>query len=115
MNNAKNENNANEGKPVRAIWQIANEIRAELAKAGKPCPVPAKPYLDGMLALDKVTDNYGFDSAHMIIAYFLGNSKAWKGENANKLKNELRRMIGQKETTPKKKKASSETAEQDSL
>lgn len=86
--------------PPRPLWRIAQDIDAEwVDKNGKPAVwFGAVPYLEAMRDLDKITDSYGADSAKTIVAYFLGNSAQWKGPVAKETKNELRRMIGQKES-----------------
>jgi hypothetical protein len=75
--------------PVRPLYEIAAEIR----KDWKPVNYAAKPYLDAMETLDKITDNYGMDSGTMIVAYFLGNAGTWKGEKAREIKKELNAML----------------------
>ena len=39
-----------------------------------------------MFSLRDINDKYGQDSARGIVAYFLSNAGAWKGENAKKIK-----------------------------
>jgi hypothetical protein len=75
--------------PVRPIYEISREIR----KDWKAVYFGAKPYLDVMSGLDKVTDNYGMDSAKMIINYFLSNASTWRGEVAKRIKTELKAMV----------------------
>ena len=53
----------------------------------------AKPYLDAMLSLNSVNDNYGFDSGKSIVLYFLSNASQFKGEKAKELKAELKSLI----------------------
>ena len=76
---------------MRPIYEIASDIR----KDWKPVSPYAAPYLDAMDSLDKITDVFIFDSASSIIAYFLSNATTWKGENARRIKQELRDMIKQ--------------------
>ena len=73
----------------RPIYQIATEIQ----KDWKNVNYAAKPYLEAMLSLDKIEDNYGADSGSGIVAYFLGNATSWKGEAARKIKKELNDML----------------------
>ena len=74
---------------VRPIYEIANEIRTDWNKVH----FGAKPYLDAMRTLDKISDSYGMDSAKSIIAYFLANAGTWRGETAKRVKLELNKMI----------------------
>lgn len=75
------------------LSQLAGEIRRDWSKQGKGVNFAAKPYLDAMHSLDKVTDNYGLDSGRSIVAYFLGNAGTWKGEIAKAIKKELNKRI----------------------
>ena len=75
--------------PVRPIYEIANEIRTDW----KAVNYGAKPYLDAMRTLDKISDSYIMDSAKSIIAYFLANASTWRGETAKRVKLELNKMI----------------------
>ena len=67
-------------------------IAAEIRKDWKKPYFGAVPYLNAMMCLDKITDNYGLDSAKMIVLYFLGNAGTWKGETARRIKKELNAM-----------------------
>lgn len=68
-------------------------IAAEIRKDWKKPYFGAVPYLNAMMCLDKITDNYGFDSAKSIVLYFLGNAGTWKGETARRIKKELNAMV----------------------
>jgi hypothetical protein len=78
------------GTQTRPIHEIAREILQDW----KPVYFGAKPYLEAMLELDKVSDSYGEDPGSMILAYFLSNARGWKGEKAKAIKTELKKMIG---------------------
>jgi len=80
---------------TRPLYKIAQEIGTDwkaTAKNGK-IYFGAVPYLNAMLTLDKITDNYGFDSGRSIVAYFLANAQTWKGETARRVKKELNAML----------------------
>jgi hypothetical protein len=79
----------------RPLYEIANEIRKNWTKAnsGSALYFGAVPYLDAMSSLDKMSDNYGMDSARSIVAYFLANASTWKGETARNIKKELNAML----------------------
>jgi|SRR5271154_1768352 len=77
------------GVQTRPIHEIAREI----AQDWKPVYFGAKPYLEAMMDLDKISDSYGQDSATSIIAYFLSNATRWKGEKAKAIKVELKKMV----------------------
>lgn len=75
-------------KEFRSIAVIANEIRNDW----KPVNFAAKPYLEAMQSLDKVTDSFGVESPKSIILYFLCNASQWRGEKARAIKKELNEM-----------------------
>ena len=78
---------------TRPIYQIAADIKTEWSKVGKGVNFAAKPYLDAMLTLDKITDYYMFDSADSIVRYFLCNASSFKGVRAKELKAELKSLL----------------------
>ena len=75
----------------RPLYAIASEIRKDW---GSKINFGAKPYLDAMSSLDKVTDNYVMDSGKSIIIYFLSNATTWRGETTKRIKAELKTMAG---------------------
>lgn len=87
---------------ARPLSQIAREIRSdmlEIAQSGKtPKSVKERfpyawPYLEAMLDLYHVNDNYGADSGVSVVLYFLSNASTWHGENAKRLKAELKALL----------------------
>jgi hypothetical protein len=72
----------------RPIHQIASEIRKTWAKPY----FGAVPYLEAMRTLNTITDRYFEDSAESIILYFLANAQTWRGEDAKRIKAELKAM-----------------------
>lgn len=81
--------------PVRPLYEIAREIRQNWKKSisGTDLNYAAKPYLEAMETLDKISDRYIMDSASSIVAYFLGNASTWRGETAKRVKAELNQML----------------------
>lgn len=73
----------------RPLYEIAKEIRKTWAKVY----FGAVPYLDAMRSLDKITDSYGQDSGKYIVLYFLSNAATWRGEDAKRIKAELKGMV----------------------
>lgn len=73
----------------RSLRTIAMEIKKEW----NPVNHAAKPYLLAMSTLDKMTDQYGMDSAYSIVQHFLSNSSTWRGEAARRIKAELKQML----------------------
>ena len=74
---------------MREINTIARDIRNNW----KNINYAAKPYLDAMMQLNTIQDNYYQDSAYSIIIYFLANANSWRGDIARQIKKELRDMI----------------------
>jgi hypothetical protein len=72
--------------PKRPLYEIANEIRQDWKKVY----FGAVPYLDALSCLTNVTDNYGYDDGKSMILYFLSNATTWRGENAKRIKAELK-------------------------
>lgn len=74
---------------VRPLYEIAREIR----RTWKNVYFGAVPYLDAMSSLDKVTDCYIMDSGKSIVNYFLANATTWRGDDARRIKAELKAMV----------------------
>ena len=76
----------------RSLSAIAKEIKLKWANVN----YGAKPYLDAMSTLDKITDMYFQDTAKSIVLYFLSNASGWRGDDAKRIKAELKAMAGLK-------------------
>lgn len=74
---------------VRPLHVIAAEIRADW----KNVYFGAVPYLDALRSMNKVSDNYLYDSGESIFLYFLSNARGWKGDVARRIKAELKGML----------------------
>lgn len=74
---------------TRAIHTIAAEIAADW----KNVSIYARPYLAAMSSLNKITDKYYLDSGTSVVAYFLSNAAAWRGDVARRVKAELNQML----------------------
>lgn len=72
----------------RPIFEIAHEIQ----KIWKNVSPHAQPYLDAMKYCDKPDDMYIYESAKTQVAYFLSNASGWRGEDARRIKKELKDM-----------------------
>lgn len=73
----------------RPLAEVAQEVYETWPRVN----VHAKPYLQAMEELDLVTDSYGADSASSIVRYFLSNATGWRGEDAKRIKDELKAMV----------------------
>ena len=74
---------------TRSIHLIARDIKA----SWKNPYFGAVPYLNAMGGLYEASDDYGADSGKSIVLYFLANAQTWRGEDARRLKAELREHV----------------------
>ena len=70
-----------------------NEIAKEIVNDWTKPYFGASPYLDAMLTLNSIDDNYYMDSGDSIVRYFLANAQTWRGEVARRVKKELNSLI----------------------
>ena len=73
---------------TRTLRAIAREIKLDWQKVN----YAAVPYLNAMLEMDSINDDYGYDSGQSIVAYFLGNARSWRGDVAKRVKAELKAL-----------------------
>jgi len=73
---------------ARPIRDIAIEIQGSWRKVN----YAAQPYLDAMKSLVNINDMYGYDTGKSIVLYFLSNSGTWRGDDARRIKKELRAL-----------------------
>ncbi len=76
---------------VRSLSEIGREIQQDCA--GKKFYVYAQPYVEPMLSLNSIYDNYYADSAASVVRYALCNLTGWKGEKARAIKAELNSIL----------------------
>ena len=74
---------------ARPLYEIAREIRKTWTKVSPY----AEPYLEAMQSLNTINDNYYLDSGKSIVLYFLSNANTWRGEDARRIKAELKEML----------------------
>ena len=74
---------------MRPIYEIAKDIRKDWPKPH----FAARPYLEALLCIGNKGDAFGADSGASIVAYFLSNAATYRGDNARRLKAELRSHI----------------------
>ena len=73
---------------ARLIYVIAAEIEASWENVN----YAARPYLDAMKELASIEDNYYLDSGRSVVLYFLANARSWRGDDARRIKAELKGM-----------------------
>jgi len=71
------------------------EIAREIKQTWKNVYFGAKPYLQAMATIDSSDKNapYMLETAEDIVIYFLANATYWRGEDARRIKAELKSMI----------------------
>lgn len=79
----------------RKLYEIAREIKETwVDKDGRYNPYfGAVPYIDALECLTNKTDSFGYDDAKDIVIRFLVNARTWRGEDAKRIKAELKRMF----------------------
>ena len=80
----------NPATTARPLHVIAREINTAWSKLGKGIYFGAVPYLEALLQLNTIDQNYGYDTAHEMVLYFLANANSFRGEDAKRLKAELK-------------------------
>jgi hypothetical protein len=75
---------------MRTISEIAREIKKVW---GGKVYFGARPYLDAMISLTDKNSMYYQDDAKSVVLYFLSNASTFRGEDAKRLKLELKEVI----------------------
>lgn len=75
---------------TRPLSTIANEIARSWSKPY----FGAVPYLAAMRTLNSIEEDYHYDSGKSIVLYFLANAGTWRGEDARRIKAELKALAG---------------------
>lgn len=68
-------------------------IAADVERTWANVDYTARPYLDAMKTLDKITDNYHADTGFAVVSYFLANTSKWRGDDARRIKAELKDIL----------------------
>ena len=68
-------------------------IAAEISRTWPNVYFAAKPYLRAMQSLNTIDDSYGYEDASTVVLYFLGNATTWRGDDARRIKAELKAMV----------------------
>jgi len=78
--------------PTMPLYRIAALCQRDWLTQGK-IYFGAKPYLEALVCLENITDEYGCDSGRSIVSYFLCNAGTWKGPIARAVKAELNKRL----------------------
>lgn len=74
---------------TRPLHEIARDIEKSWTKPY----FGAVPYIQAMRSLNRITDSFYADSARSVVLYFLSNAATWKGDDARRIKAELKKMV----------------------
>lgn len=85
---------SNTTTPATTTQRPLHEIAREIRKVWKNVYFGAKPYLQALSQLEKATDQYGCEDGKTQIIYFLSNASTWRGEDAKRIKAELKKHAG---------------------
>lgn len=79
----------------RPLCVIASDIARcwQQEKLAHGVTYAAKPYLNAMFGCASINDVFGYDQASSIVRYFLSNATSWRGDNARRLKAELKALL----------------------
>ena len=74
---------------ARPLYVIAREIKQAWPKVW----FGAVPYLEAMMTMNSIEEAYGYDPGTEIVNYFLANANTWRGEDARRIKKELKDLL----------------------
>ena len=74
---------------TRPLHQIGAEIKQVWTKPH----FGAIPFLNAMCELSSIDDSYGYDNARSIVNYFIANASTFRGEDAKRIKLELKSLL----------------------
>ncbi len=75
---------------VRPLHEIADEIK----RLWRPIYFAAQPYVNEMQKIAEPDDKVGFyEYGTGMVLGFLGNAQTWRGEDAKRIKEELRNRL----------------------
>jgi len=80
------------GNSKRAPARSVGEIARDVLESWENVNYAARPYLDAMLQ-DDGSGVYFHDSMKSVVLYFLSNASGWRGDDARRLKAELKKAV----------------------
>jgi hypothetical protein len=83
----------NEELKTKLPTMTINNIAALILADWKNVYFGAKPYLQAMFCVSKLSDTYGCEDGETQVRYFLGNAQTWRGDRAKLIKAELNRRL----------------------
>tara|TARA_R110000824_G_scaffold1097_10_gene6029 strand:+ start:926 stop:1177 length:252 start_codon:yes stop_codon:yes gene_type:complete len=73
---------------ARSVGEIARDVRESWSNVN----YAAQPYLEAMLQ-DDGSGMYFYDTMKSVVLYFLSNATRWRGDDARRLKAELKKAV----------------------
>ena len=73
-------------------YRKISEIAQDIIDDGYKNP-SAKPYVNAMLQITNITDDYMYEDGKSIVSYFLANAQYWRGTTAKTIKAELKMQL----------------------
>ena len=73
-----------------------SEIALEITRDWKNPYFGAKPYLQSMLHMDQIGDDYYLDEGRDVVLRFLANAQSWRGDTAKHIKAELKEICSRR-------------------
>jgi len=78
---------------LRPLHEIARDALSCVSLKGNTRTY-SEAYLRPMLSLTSIQENYGYDSAESVVLYALSNLQHWRGDDAKRIKAELKAHLG---------------------
>ena len=79
--------------PTARQLRLVSDVAADIRKAWPKVNYAAKAYLEAMETMSTMDKPYYEDSAQSVILYFLSNASTFRGEDAKRLKAELKELV----------------------
>ena len=79
--------------PRKSQPRQLHQIGREIAQTWKNPYFGAVPYIEALLYLTGMDSTYGHEDAESIVLRFLNEAATWRGEDARRVKAELRAML----------------------
>lgn len=79
--------------PLHRTHRKLSVIAFEITKSWQPMSYAARPYVEAMRTLNSINDKFGADDARSVVLYFLSNAATWRGDDARRIKAELKAMV----------------------
>ena len=83
-------------KIAAEILTLWSSVILDPKKSRPGYAIYAMPYVQAMLSLSTINDQYGLDSGESVVRYLLSNLAQWRGPDAARIKHELNQHLKEK-------------------